>query len=830
VKRIVWIVLGVVVVITLAWVRSPVSAQTVPLRSPLHTGEDGPGLTMRGTVGFDGYCRSGCWCPVYVVLSNEQSDLQGELRAVVPNTGDSSHPHVYARPVVLPAHSRKAYSLYLPVGGSRLSSKLEVQLVVDGDVVSSWRSDVSWLDEGDRIYGIASGNPSSMNLLGDVAPTGGKAAVAHLGLETLPLNPLGWEGLDTLVLNDVDTAALSGDQRRALETWVFHGGHLIVGGGTGAARTAAGVADLLPVTVGGVRSVDTLHALSERLGLPIVDGPYAVAEATLRVGEVLIEQRGEQGDGVVTTPLPLLARRAYGAGLVDFLAFDAGLHPFARWNDNVLMWESIVEAGHGTNERLVVRDGGSASDAIQAISGLELPPALHLLAFMLVYTLLVGPTNYLILRKLDRRELAWLTIPLVVLGFTAWAYVTGFRVRGSKVIVHRLAVVYVPSSPLSPGEGGGAPSLLEGSGGSALPTASGMAVGRMSQIVGLFSPRRTDYDVRAAGAGVREVSSEYYPAPSERRLRVVEDTQGSTVEGLRVDIGDIQPFLAEGYVDVPAVEADLRLASPAAGLRLQGTLRTGGMALREAILLVGDREERLGDLEPGQVISVSTVLGPSLPPMEGLPERILGPGSYYDDQALYQRYQFLYAFFPRGEPSAIESGVYLVGWAEGDIPLPVDVVGQPFSTVETALYVYALPVAGLETGATITIPPSLIVRQIEETDGPLDAWQENVHLEPGTAVVFRFTVWPGLAVRQVEELVLDMQGHSYGYGPGLPIVWLWNRQARSWQKLDVAWGQHSVPNPGAYVSPSGEVRLRLEASEESSADVESLTITIRGRQ
>jgi hypothetical protein len=76
-----------------------------------------------------------------------------------------------------------------------------------------------------------------------------------------------------LILNDVDTTALSGEQRQALETWVAHGGHLIVGGGAGAARTVAGLADpstalrqgsehgLLPVTVGGTRSVDDLRAL-----------------------------------------------------------------------------------------------------------------------------------------------------------------------------------------------------------------------------------------------------------------------------------------------------------------------------------------------------------------------------------------------------------------------------------------------------------------------------------------------------------------------------------------------------------------------------------------
>jgi len=810
------------------------------------------GLTMVVTAGFDGYCRThsdgGGWCAVHVALSNEGADVAGELR-VASGTDGGAVPNVYARQVVLPVHSRKAYFFYLPSAESTQRSRLDVQLLAGDTVLAAGQTVVTWLQDGDRLYGVASSSPSALNFLGDVAPAGGRAAVAHVDLETLPPDPLGWEGLDVLILNDVDTTVLSGDQRQALEVWVAHGGHLIVGGGGGVARTVAGVAGLLPVAVGGPRSTDVLirddlRALGEWLNAPIAPGPYAVAGVALQGGEVLIEQGDESGT------LTLLARRTCGAGAVSFMAFDAGLNPFTRWHDNVRLWESVIDVGKVGVPRFTVQDWYRARDAVNAVPGLKLPPMLQMLAFMLVYTLLIGPANYVVLRKLDRRELAWLTIPALIVGFTVCAYVTGFQVRGTAAIVHRLAVVHVPE---------------------------GTSIGRVSQVVGLFSPRRTTYDVRVAGRGARQMPGGDYGTGTGRPLHVVEEAEGLTITGVRVDVGGIQPFVTEGYVKVSGVEADLQLATSASGHpRVEGTIRNGDVPLAGAVLMVGDVEQRLGDLEPGEEVSVylplegsrgagatgggivgGATIGMVPTPLPAAPyygagtsepdmvQRVLGPGDYWGDPALYRRYIWLQAVFPYGAPYAGGGawatgpgpGVHLIGWVEEEIPLPVEVVRRPFSVVGTALYVYDVPVAGLEAGTMVIVPPALIGRHmVERTDGihptSSSAWFEggSIHLEPGAEAVFRFVVWPGVAVRRVDELVLDLWGSSYGNTAHPPAVWLWNRESSDWESLDVGWGRHSIPYPESYVLPSGVLLLRLQAETEWVAIVDSLTITIEGQR
>jgi len=760
----------------------------------------GGGLTLQLDVGFDGYCHSGDWCPAQAILSNEGADVEGELRVAVAEASSRTTSGVYARPVVLPAHSRKAYDILLPPADSMSRDRPVVQLVSRGKALASQEAAVAWLRDEDRLYGVASTSRSALNFLGDVAPAAGRAAVAHLDLAALPPDPLGWEGLDVLILTDVDTTVLSGEQRRALETWVSHGGHLVVGGGPGAARTVAGVADLLPVTVGATRFVDDLAALGERWGVPVGRGPYAVSDVALRDGEVLLTQEQEQADG--QGDLVLLARRAHGAGTVDFLAFDAGLKPFARWDDNRHLWEFIVQADSAPGPRLVVNNGHSAHNAVSNVPGLKPPSMLQILVFMLAYTVLIGPVNYLVLRKLDRRELAWLTIPALIIGFTACAYLTGFQIRGGTAIVHRLAAVYVPP---------------------------GASVGRVTAAVGVFSPRRTTYDLRVDGAGAREMPDGGSADDLARPLYFVAQPDGLTLTGLRVDVGGMRSFVAEGYADVTAVDADLRLVTTSSGhLRVAGTVRNGGPALKDAVLIAGGQEQQIGDLESGGHVDVD--LGYNYNPDQAdTVEQILGQMSLWQDPEWQRRNLFVRALSPSGGELDLGDGVYLVGWSQ-EAPMPVEVLDRPFSTVETALYVVALPVAGLEAGATVVVPPNLITREVAESAGGVNVWPGGLHMEPESLVVFRFTVQPGVTVGRVDELVLELSGTSED-NPFRPLtISAWDEERSRWDELDVGWGRYSIPDAGSYVSPQGDVLVKLETVAGWSADVEDLTITIKGQR
>ena len=109
------------------------------------------------------------------------------------------------------------------------------------------------------------------------------------------------------------------------------------------------------------------------------------------------------------------------------------------------------------------------------LPALALPPIGGLVLLLFGYIALIGPINYLVLKRIDRREWAWVTMPALIAVFAAGAYAYGSALRGSDVIVNEVAIVR------------GAPDATEGS----------------AQVyLGVFSPTRGTYQVALPGGAL----------------------------------------------------------------------------------------------------------------------------------------------------------------------------------------------------------------------------------------------------------------------------------------------------------------------------------------
>jgi hypothetical protein len=167
----------------------------------------------------------------------------------------------------------------------------------------------------------------------------------------------------------------------------------------------------------------------------------------------------------------------------------------------------------------------------------------------------------------------------------------------------------------------------------------------------------------------------------------------------------------------------------------------------------------------------------------------------------------------------------LIGWSDGQIPLSAEVVDWPYSLEGTALYIYALPVVEVEADSMSVISPELIAREMIDVVGYVEDGPAGIYMELESEVTFRFTLW-GIGVPEVEEIVLDMQpSYDYVYPPSVSI---WDWESEDWRPVDVAWGQHLIPNGGRYVSSSGVVLVHCKA-EVIGVTVERLEITIKGK-
>jgi hypothetical protein len=266
---------------------------------------------------------------------------------------------------------------------------------------------------------------------------------------------------------------------------------------------------VLPLVPSGTQGVTDLAPLAVFAAGSLPGGTAAVvATGPLSPDAVVLAEAGG---------LPLIAARHSGFGQVVFLAADPGFDPLASWDGLEGLFRNILT---GTAERPSwaggLRSWYSARDAVNALPGLSYPSAIQICGFLGFYLIAVGPVNYLVLRRLKRRELAWVTIPGVVLVFSVGAYLTGYQLRGANAVLHRLAVVQV------------------------WPDADSAQV---DGLVGLFSPQRSSFDLDFGdGFLVRPIPVDNFGGPAANYT--VQQAEGTHIDDVRIDVGAVEPSKA----------------------------------------------------------------------------------------------------------------------------------------------------------------------------------------------------------------------------------------------------------------------------------------------
>lgn len=757
----------------------------VALFRPAAAQSDGLSLTARA--GFDGAYKTYHWVPVQVTATNSGPAVSGELRITLGSVS-SGDLVTYSAPIDLPTQSNKRVTLY--VYPPRFTTQMEVALV-DGNgrsLLTQPTNRLTQLGLDGLLYGVVTPTPGDLDFLQNVSEGRPEAAVAYLSLAELPDLPIALSSLDVLIFHDVDTGQLTPAQRTALDAWVEAGGQLVVTGGPGWQKTAVSLADLLPVTLSGSETVVDLPALSQFAGLPFRDpGPYLVTTSSLRRGELLLHQDG----------LPLLARQDQGRGSVYFLALDPSLAPLVDWNGSPILWGEVARRVPTPSPWAAgVRNSYAANQAVGSLPSVALPSVLQLIAYLLVYVILIGPVNYAILKKRNRRELAWLTIPALVLVFTVLAYVTGFQIKGNNTIINEMAVAH---------------------------GAANSEQMRVQSLLGLYSPNRRAYDlVLPAETMGRPLTGSFgggsYSGPISRGSEV-------TLHDVRVDVGSVQSFVVDSLRPAPALVGGAILRLNDGNIELVTTLRNeSDVTLQNATLLIGTTAVSLGDLQPGQSINevtrlgragtlgTTTPFGPSYgygSPLLANAEMILGTSDYYNDRDAYPRWQLLQAleeeFYGGGQQADPE--IILAAWSD-ESQIAASLANGVADRLHTTLYLLQIPIRQELAAGVVSVPRTLLNWQITANNNVYPENIENIYLPPNSWLEVTFHPWSDFQALQVTDLALSLE-EDRGMTPPTAFLWDWSEEA--WVQLeDVVWGETAVANPAPFIGPNNSVQLRLE--------------------
>ncbi|MEO8570540.1 MAG: hypothetical protein ABI553_02470 [Chloroflexota bacterium] len=609
--------------------------------------------TMEARILLGGNARAGSWMAISVHLKNNGPAVSGELRLAA---GAQSQTR-FGTSVELPTQSDQVYVLYAqtPAFGSAVNVVLQ-----DGETtIASTTASFALHDPTQLVVALIAEHPErivgSFNLLpnqNQVTP-----AIVSVAPEDLPERVEAWGAIDRIVWQDVDSERLSTGQRNALRGWVAGGGRLVIAGGTVGPRALSAFPDtLLPY-----RPVVTMDAPAASLSGILGPIPSSAGTVPALAGAMI--------DGRATATVAgqaVAAERTYGSGSVTLIGFDPSVDWIAKTDAATGLWRRLLPARRAFGPSF--SDDNNLVNAVSQLPALALPPLGGLLALLGAYILLVGPINYLILRRLDRREWAWVTIPILIGVFAVSAYGIGAALRGSDVIINQVSIVR------------GAPGTTDGT----------------AQVyIGVFSPSRATYQVTVPGGALLStpVSGDGFGvAPGTGITLDVLQGDPARVRDLAVGFGSLRTIRAETAVAVPLIQANLRLEAG----HLKGTLKNASTQRLEApAVVLGQTVAVLKDLEPGTEATIDVVLQ-NLPAGQGqgLSDKVVGqfsgdPTATTENSRAYVRHTMVdqLTFDPNFGSTGIlpVDGPVVLAWGSAEL-LPVEIAGQEPRKLGNILY------------------------------------------------------------------------------------------------------------------------------------------------
>jgi hypothetical protein len=252
-------------------------------------------------------------------------------------------------------------------------------------------------------------------------------------------------------------------RRKALVEWVRRGGRAILSVGTNpqVLEPLKEIRDMLPATIppDGKKTVGRLayNWLVRGGELPRPTGFLAFPDGKSPFSVVTLQPRADRPSKTLVSEddkgrVPQVVQGAFGLGRVTLVGFDLDRGPFGDWAQRREFWDNLVlQAGYrlpSPNDKFD-KYNRTDDDYTRALQGsldfFEGVPVVSfgwVALFILIYIVLIGPVDYLFLKKVVKRlEWTWVTFPIIVVTVSAGAYFAAYALKGRDLKTNKVDVV-----------------------------------------------------------------------------------------------------------------------------------------------------------------------------------------------------------------------------------------------------------------------------------------------------------------------------------------------------------------------------------------------------
>ncbi|NLG24287.1 MAG: hypothetical protein GX558_02960 [Clostridiales bacterium] len=386
-------------------------------RAAMHTPVVSAQLSIDAAIGYGGVAAYARPIPVEVTLKNVGGDLDGAVAINLYRTNTYYDRVKY--PVFLAAGAEQRLRFFITLTAKQ--DLFTVEYEVGGQTVASVNVTPDRVAApGSCLVGALSDDPDSLSFLtitdkNDALLRGEYFQAAPVAVAELPDAADAMAAFGMLAVDGADLTALTAAQQAALDLWLRGGGVILVGGGAKAATDYPFFERYTSVAAGTLyQSADITPALLAALG-----------ETGAALGQGSLLNRIAPGERTVARldDDSLIEYIPVGRGAVLLAAFELGGRPLTDWAGVETLWQRVLlKAAPNAYTGLFLGEDyyhyrGYYRGVLSQMPVKTAPSARSTAMGLLIgFVAVSGAGMYLLLKKLDRRELLWLTMPALALA------------------------------------------------------------------------------------------------------------------------------------------------------------------------------------------------------------------------------------------------------------------------------------------------------------------------------------------------------------------------------------------------------------------------------
>ena len=695
------------------------------------------GLEVKIDIGYNNSVavKPTFYAPAAINIKNGYKDINGIVEIRVPVNENKYES--YTKSLSIQKGTEKNVTISIPIKGN--SSKYKV-VISEGDkeLYSEEKSIYSSYNQTSKFIGILSDDFESLTYLSALPQSNGVNygnTIIKLDEKNFPEDSDVLAAFDIMLINNFDSTKLNKSQYENLKLWVSNGGTLIIGTGTNGTKSlgifkdnfiVGSKGELKKIKTSQINSIATNGDNNNSVDIEILNMNIEGSSSVLSEGNTKMLQVMKKGKGVV-----------------GVTGFDLGLAPFAGWNNNSAFGAKMYAL---VNTDLVAspkpymnkqNEDDAARNMLNNFLKLAAPKTNVFYIIVIIYILLVAPISYMILKKLDKRELMWITVPVLSLVFAAAVYISGNGTRLSKITTNMINVVSLDKDGLVSSK----------------------------TYVGIATPKKMNLTVQAKeGERVQAVSNNYYTVSNTNNSNNMElETR------VRVDKGTIE-FYNKSIFETRTMKLlgnDAQVGKIDSVMRLKDSKITGSIKnstsldLKECYLITANNYYSLGDLKRGESITVPESSGNYNGDINNLIHTNIVNFKNQNAQNptdLNQKINMLtVGLGGYGSKPYLTTGATLIGFSDTEYRKPITVNGKEAEKLEKTIVTSNLSL-DLKNGDTIEYPLGFVPSDIVPGSTLKYNSNENVLIGNGYAEIL-YHLDKGITL---EEFQFDMT-NAYAY-------------------------------------------------------------------